>query len=125
LSSLDKIDDASRIGAWLSTVARRQTWRFVERQRREAPTDEPTAGIAATDESIAAHHIDNMEWVHQGLERLDPRCRQLLLALYFTSDQRPYSEVSAELGIPTGSIGPTRARCLEKLRTHLDDLNQS
>jgi DNA-binding CsgD family transcriptional regulator len=49
---------------------------------------------------------------------LPPRCQQLLSML--TSDPpRSYAEISAELGIPVGSIGPYRARCLDRLRGHL------
>ena len=51
------------------------------------------------------------------LQRLDERCRQLLSLLFADEDERlPYDQVAQQLGIPQGSIGPTRARCLGKLR---------
>lgn len=123
MSSLKAIESEDRLGAWLATVARRQTWRHVERMRREAPVDEPV-GVAA-DEATASRRVEDMEWLHQGLGRLDDRCARLLLALYFTPEPRPYTEVAVELGLPVGSIGPTRGRCLDKLRAILTDLDQA
>lgn len=126
LAGLDSITEPDRLGAWLSTVAKRQSWRHVERQRRETPADhalapDPTP-FEGSDPDAAGRRLEDVEWVHQGLLRLDPRCRGLLVALYFSGGPRPYTEVAAELAIPTGSIGPTRARCLAKLRSHLEEL---
>lgn len=121
MGSLGSIESEDRLGAWLATVARRQTWRHVERQRREAPVDEPVG--PSVDEATATSRVEDMEWLHQGLDRLDDRCARLLLALYFAPEPRPYTEVAAELGLPVGSIGPTRGRCLDKLRIILTDLD--
>lgn len=124
MGSLAGIESEDRLGAWLGTVARRQTWRHVERMRREAPVDDPEAA-PPVDETTATRRTEDMEWLHQGLGRLDDRCARLLLALYFTPEPRPYTEVAAELGLPVGSIGPTRGRCLDKLRVILTDLDQA
>ncbi len=59
-----------------------------------------------------------------GIGQLDPRCRKLLTALYIEDPPRSYQEISQELGIPVGSIGPSRARCLEKLRLLLFSLSK-
>ncbi len=125
MGSLSSIESEDRLGAWLATVARRQTFRHVERMRREAPSDDPGAAPAA-DEATAAGRTEDMEWLHQGLSRLDDRCARLLLALYFTPEpRRSYTEVAAELGLPVGSIGPTRGRCLDRLRTILTDIDRA
>lgn len=124
MRSLSAIENEDRLGAWLSTVARRQTWRHVERMRRESPADDPEAA-PPIEESTAARRVEEMEWLHQGLSRLDDRCARLLTALYFTPEPRPYTEVAADLGLPVGSIGPTRGRCLDKLRTILTDLDRA
>jgi DNA-directed RNA polymerase specialized sigma24 family protein len=50
---------------------------------------------------------------------LDERCRQLLLALYFDAEQPSYAQVADHLNMPLGSIGPTRARCLEHMKQSL------
>lgn len=122
MGSLSSIENEDRLGAWLATVARRQTFRHVERLRREAPTDDPAVPVG--EDAAAIRRTEDMEWLHQGLSRLDDRCTRLLLALYFTPEARPYTEVAAELGLPVGSIGPTRGRCLDKLRAILADLDQ-
>ena len=62
---------------------------------------------------------ERAEWIIQGLSMLDERCRQLLLALYFDAEQPSYADVADRLNMPIGSIGPTRARCLERMRQSL------
>src|SRR5678816_1625267 len=54
---------------------------------------------------------------------LAPRCKGLLEALYLRESEGAYREIAAELGIPIGSIGPTRARCLERLKAALAALD--
>jgi RNA polymerase sigma factor (sigma-70 family) len=121
LKSLDAIEDEERLGAWLATVARRQTWRLVERQRRESPDDHAHLDRITTDDD-ARTKVERLEWLHQGLSLVDDRCRELLTSLYFDDSEPAYAVVAARFGIPIGSIGPTRARCLQKLRTHLETL---
>ena len=48
--------------------------------------------------------------------RLDERCQRLIRLLYFDSKEPSYAEIAADLGMLVGSIGPTRARCLDKLK---------
>ena len=121
IRSLDAITDEERLGAWLSTVARRQTWRLVERRRRETPVDDDRLDrISEDDDAIVK--VDALQWVHQGLNQLDERCRALLSALYFAEHAPSYADVAVEFDIPVGSIGPTRARCLEKMRSLLEGL---
>ena len=115
IRSLGSIDDEERLGAWLGTVARRQTWRLVERRRREPPVTDDRLDRVSTEDSVIAH-TENLEWVHQGLARMDRRCRDLLTSLYFSEETPAYTAVAEEFGIPVGSVGPTRARCLERLR---------
>lgn len=121
LSSLDVIEDETRLGAWLATVAKRQTWRLAERRRRERPDGDDEIDTA-TDDDDARASVERLEWLHQGLVQMDDRCRALLTALYFDEREPSYVDVGAQFGIPVGSIGPTRARCLQKLKSILDDL---
>lgn len=60
--------------------------------------------------------LERQHAVRRAMEALDERCRILLTLLFYRADPPPYSDIAARLGIPEGSIGPTRARCLEKLR---------
>ena len=54
--------------------------------------------------------------VRAGLSQLSEKCRDLLKALYYSDPPLSYDEITRDLGIPYGSIGPTRARCLERLQ---------
>jgi RNA polymerase sigma factor (sigma-70 family) len=123
LQSLDTLDDDSRLGAWLATVARRHTWRMMEKSRREGTGRERDVAESAAlvgksgDDSVERWEL--VETLHQGLSLLSGQCRELLLALYFDPGQPSYAEVSERLGLPVGSIGPTRARCLKSLRRAL------
>lgn len=126
LQSLDSLDDDSRLGAWLATVARRHTWRMMEKARREGTGKE--RDVAESAALIGKSGDDSVErWVlietlHGGLSLLTEQCRKLLLALYFDPRQPSYAEVSERLGMPLGSIGPTRARCLKSLREALTNI---
>jgi len=122
LQNLNTLPDEMRLSAWLATVARRHTWRLLARNRREAVNpDEDLAG----NETLGGI-VDNRErwelaeWLNHGLSLLDERCRQLLLALYFDAEQPSYAQVADQLNMPVGSIGPTRARCLEQMKRNLD-----
>jgi RNA polymerase sigma factor (sigma-70 family) len=125
LQSLGSLRDDSRLGAWLAMVARRHTWRLVSQRRRESPpaAEELSDSLVRLPDPAGARPMEQWEivqWLDQGLSRLDPPCRQLLTALYVDSEEPSYAEVSRRLGIPIGSIGPMRARCLERLKRLLD-----
>ena len=121
LQNLDTLPEGIRLAPWLATVARRHTWRLLARNRREAVN--PDADIA--DNEILGGIMDDSErwelaeWLNYGLSMLDERCRQLLLALYFDAEQPSYAQVADHLKLPVGSIGPTRARCLEQMKKSL------
>jgi len=123
LQSLDRLAPDSRLGYWLGTVARRHTWRQVQRVRRETPEEETT--LVARAEALghpAPGHAEKWElaeWVHHGLAQIDARCRALLTRLYLDPAEPSYEEIARELALPLGSIGPTRARCLGKVRAAL------
>lgn len=121
--SLDRLKPDSRLGPWLATVARRHSWRVLARQNRESPEapDELTERAEAlSEEGSGTASWERLEWLHHGLSLLDERCRKLLTALYLGSDPASYEGVAQQLNIAMGSIGPTRARCLKKLRGFLE-----
>jgi RNA polymerase sigma factor (sigma-70 family) len=124
IHGLEFITNEEVIGAWLSTVTRRKVWKTFEQNRRERDSIATAAILAApiTDEYSEYMRADDIDWVHQGLEQLSSRCRELLIALYFTRDPLSYQELSEALGVPLGSLGPTRGRCLEQLQTILRSL---
>jgi RNA polymerase sigma factor (sigma-70 family) len=59
--------------------------------------------------------LEEQHRVRTALSLLDPRCRTLLQMLFYVGEAPSYAEIAAALGIPEGSVGPTRARCLAKL----------
>jgi RNA polymerase sigma factor (sigma-70 family) len=129
MQSLDKLHDDSRLAPWLATVAKRHTWRLVERRRRES-TD-PEEDLADTprlqnqpDARNPAERMATLEWIEQGLSLLNERCRSLLLALYFDPQEPSYAEVAQRQGMAIGSIAPTRARCLERMKRNLEALEK-
>ncbi len=122
IQNLHTLREDSRLGAWLATVARRHTWRLMERNRREGTGVERDLAESATllgrdEEEIERWEL--LEWLNEGLSLLSEGCRRLLQALYFDERQPSYAEVAERLGMPVGSIGPTRARCLQSLRRAL------
>jgi RNA polymerase sigma factor (sigma-70 family) len=126
---LGQIEQTALIGAWLATTARQEAWRFSRRERmaRVASLDspdivEPFADKALLPEALVLR-LEEQHQVRAALGALDERCRRLLTLLFYRPDIAPYAEIAVALGMSEGSIGPTRARCLQKLRRLLKDVN--
>ncbi len=122
VTHLDGIRDPERIGAWLATTARNECLCALRRAGRQVPTgddaDLEISDVAEpeVDAGVLASERDAQLW--EAVGRLSGSCQRLLRALL--ADPAPsYVEVSAALGMPIGSIGPRRARCLQYLRTSL------
>jgi RNA polymerase sigma factor (sigma-70 family) len=121
LENLDKLRDPDRVGAWLATTARRECQRTLVRTSRVLPTDddwrlEPRDAAVPTPEVVAlASERDRLLWT--AFAQLSEQCQGLLRILMVASPS--YEVVAAALGMPIGSIGPTRARCLGRLRRRL------
>jgi RNA polymerase sigma factor (sigma-70 family) len=128
IQNMDSLSEDSRLGSWLVTVARRHTWRLLERNRRESASERlesvntaESAVLFGTSDADSIEHWELTEWLDTGLSKISEPCRELLLALYFQPEPSSYAEVAARLGMPIGSIGPRRARCLKKLRQVLGE----
>jgi DNA-directed RNA polymerase specialized sigma24 family protein len=105
---LDTLAQPERLRSWLVTTARRESIVASKRQRRTTRFPE------SEDDAESIDLPDPGLLPGEELERLE--------LLFFRSDSPPYAEVAAALGMREGSIGPTRARCLEKLRSRVDEL---
>jgi RNA polymerase sigma factor (sigma-70 family) len=117
---LDRLEDPAAVGGWLATTARRECLRVLRQSSRydlceEVP--EPAGGAdGALDAALLTAERDAVLW--RAFAALPARDRALLRLL--ASDPAPsYEEISAGLGMPIGSIGPTRARALERLRREI------
>jgi RNA polymerase sigma factor (sigma-70 family) len=120
LEHLDDLHDPARVGAWLATTARRECLRVLRGAATEsllgdALPESPSSESRPGDELFLAER-DKALW--RAFERLRHRDRALLRLLMATPG-RGYSEIAAALDMPIGSIGPTRARALERLRDQL------
>ncbi len=113
----DQIRNPDRLAAWLATTTRREALRVLHAQRRQQPS-EMVADVAdrvtpQPDELLIDD--DTQRTVFAAFAELSERCRQLL-RLLCAEPRLDYATISAVTGRPVGSIGPTRARCLEQLR---------
>lgn len=123
VENLDRIHDPERVGAWLATTARRECLRQLRSAGRVIPTDDDADLDRATtepqpelDTELLRGERDSALW--RAFSRISQRCQQLLRVL--TADPPPsYEDVSLSFDMPVGSIGPTRQRCLDRLRAEL------
>ncbi len=122
LQSMAEIRTPAALTGWLVTVTKREAWRVARARRAERPLDpvdfRDTPEVDPGPEQLAvAGESGRRLWVL--LRRLPERCQRLLRIVAFVP--RPdYRAVGESLGVPHGSIGPTRGRCLAKLRQLLE-----
>jgi RNA polymerase sigma factor (sigma-70 family) len=116
LDSIEVLREDGSLPSWLMTVARRQAWRIRRRTRREQPWP---AELIET--GTAQDDFERVAVVHAALARLGTRCRLLLYALFFDPDAPPYAVIADRLQCAVGSIGPQRARCLQRMRALLGE----
>jgi RNA polymerase sigma factor (sigma-70 family) len=122
VDQLDKIRDPAAIAGWLATTTRRECCKVLRAARRpQTAWPAPDAETIPDQQAPTAEHellaAERHAALRAALAQLTKRERQLIAIL--TADPPvPYAEISARLGIPVGSIGPTRGRCLAKLRRH-------
>ena len=116
----DTITDPQGVFAWLLTTTRREAWRVSGMSTREANPDEDLDRLvspAPGPETVVTTDDENTRlWHHVTL--LSPRCQALLRVIAYVTPP-DYARISRALGMPVGSIGPTRGRCLAALRTSL------
>jgi RNA polymerase sigma factor (sigma-70 family) len=122
VDQIDRIREPAALPGWLATTTRRECGRMVRAAHRAQPPgyvldaenipDEQAA--MADDELLAA---ERHAALRDALAHLPPPC-QRLIALLVEDPPLPYAQISARLGVPVGSIGPSRGRCLDKLRRY-------
>ena len=117
---LSRIRDPKRLGAWLVTTARRECLRTLRGQQRQVLVEEYAEWVSEDGELAWIDDLANRErdaalW--STFNSLPPDCKALLRAL-LTEPRLSYSEISEAFEMPIGSIGPKRARCLDRLRTY-------
>lgn len=116
--ALGSIRDPKALPQWLIRTATRATWDAARRARTPSPENLPELTGAAPPDAFVAQ-LEEEERVRAALRAIAERCRRLLELLYFAVPEPSYEEVARRMEMPRGSIGPTRQRCLEKLRAEL------
>jgi RNA polymerase sigma factor (sigma-70 family) len=122
VDQLDKIRDPAALPGWLATTTRRECSQLLRAARRPHPAGHPPDIQNMPDEKSATAEQELLAAeahaaLREALSHLPPRDQELIAAL--TQDPPlPYTQISGRLGIPVGSIGPSRRRCLDKIRRH-------
>ena len=123
VENLDRIQEPEALPGWLLTTCRREALRVLRSQGREVPVDEQAAAELVAprgelDLGLLTDERDAELW--RSFRLLGQRCQRLLRIL-MAPECPPYAVVATELGMPIGSLGPTRGRCLAKLRELLGE----
>jgi RNA polymerase sigma factor (sigma-70 family) len=116
----EAVRDAAAVGGWLATTTRREAWRATKKHSRTdlmAEEDLPMPASESAEDEATVHLRDQMLWGAVG--QLNERCQRLLRVAAFL-DRPNYQQLAEDLEMPVGSIGPTRGRCLAKLRSLLE-----
>jgi RNA polymerase sigma factor (sigma-70 family) len=123
---LPTLRNREKISSWLMTTTTRECWRVVEKRRRESKPsiyDEDyerdivnrlTAAEPLADQQRIT--FERQQLVREAIESLSERCRSLISMLFYSKEELGYSEIARQLKIPLNSLGPIRARCLQKLK---------
>jgi RNA polymerase sigma factor (sigma-70 family) len=121
-AQIDTIREPAALGGWLATTTRRECLKVLRAAQRS-----PAAGYLPDPQTLPDERAATAEQelltaerhaaLREAFEDLPP-CWQQLIALLVADPPVPYAEISVRLGIPVGSIGPNRSRCLDKLRRH-------
>ncbi|MDX2201101.1 MAG: sigma-70 family RNA polymerase sigma factor [Phycisphaerae bacterium] len=123
LRYLPSLRDEARLSAWLIRTTYRESWRQAKeakRRRGQALDDSWADSGTPTDTQVV--RLERQQQVRQAMDQLDERCARLIRAFFFDTTTASYEEIAAELGMPVGSVGPTRARCFKKLERLLSDI---
>ena len=124
LEHLPRLQQPDRLQAWIVTTAKREALLQRRRDQRHfsisGDDDNGQPDWDMADDALlpeaALSELQQLNALNAALQHLDDRCGQLLKLLFQDDDQDGYTGIAATLQMPIGSIGPTRARCLDKLR---------
>ena len=119
-----------KISSWLMTTTTRECWRVVEKRRREtqpsiydADYERDIVNQLASKEPLADEAriaFERQQAVREAVEGLSERCRSLITLLFYSKEEPSYADIARLMKLPLNSVGPTRARCLQKLKRILE-----
>lgn len=130
LQKLPTLRNRSKVSSWLMTTTTRECWRIAEKRRRETQPsiygeeyDRDILNNLVSSEPLADQQrisFESQQAVRDAVAALNERCRLLITLLFYSKDELSYSEIARRAGIPQNSLGPNRARCLQRLRRVLE-----
>ncbi|HKV42499.1 MAG TPA: sigma-70 family RNA polymerase sigma factor [Blastocatellia bacterium] len=130
VQKLSTLRNQERLSSWLITSTTRESWRISARGRRENPgtsnTEEgqsdPMADAVSSEPLVSDIQIalEQQQIVREAVAGLPDRCREMISLLFYQKEKLKYPEIARRMNMPASSIGPTRARCLEKLKKALE-----
>ena len=125
LARLPELREPRALPKWLMQVAHHECYRLKRQSQRvisrDGNTDLPEPETPAIAENLV-EQTQAEQLLREAMSALTPQCRRLVEMLFFESSPRPYAEVAAALGLAVGSIGFTRQKCIERLRSRLEEL---
>ncbi|HSM85782.1 MAG TPA: sigma-70 family RNA polymerase sigma factor [Candidatus Limnocylindrales bacterium] len=123
-TNLAKLRKIESLRSWLITVATHKCFHHKKQNRQDVELDameqEVAEDLAAAPEIM--QEVQEEQAVRDAIQRLSPRCAELVKMLFFEQPPLPYTEVAKKLGLATGSIGFIRGRCLNRLQKILAEL---
>ena len=127
VEKLSTLRDVTKLSSWLITTASRESWRLIRGRQtarvKTSPVSADQIELLSPDPSIeAVQLLEEQQLVHEALKQMPDRWRHLLWHLYYDPLEPSYKDVASHLGIPVGSVGPQRARCLKKLKGILNGM---
>ena len=127
---LATLREYDKIRSWLITMTTRECWRVAAQRRRESAQgqsddddDQDMMNELADTAPLMDEQRETLERqqiVRQAIESLPERCQGLLTMLFYQKEELSYADIARQMKMPVASIGPTRARCLEKLKKLLE-----
>ena len=128
--SIAKLRDPSSLGSWVYRIAYRQGLKIIRNRSPQTESEEQNDWLLQSFASTDPSEEEVLERNEEALQlrkvvvALGDPCRKLLQKLYFEEVSPAYEDVSRSLGMPIGSIGPTRARCLDRARSKLKPVSE-
>lgn len=122
LQELSNLREPKALTKWIIQITSHKCFQWHRQQSRYTSSEDGGLENRSTNQSSADQLLleaQEEQALRDAIASLSPRCRELIGLLFYETPARPYSEVAAQLGIATGSIGFIRGRCLDKLRTAL------
>ncbi len=126
--AIDRLRDLDKLPSWIYSIAYRAALDIATRRRPDLAADDADRDVGdmpdeAPDVEEVIMAVEDAKRLRSLVTSLDPRCRELLSALFLEEPRPSYEEIVARTEIPIGSIGPSRGRCLKKLQKRFGEVS--